>query len=161
MEKDLREGLRAQMVFEMDSAYIYLGMAAWFTNNNWNGFSKFMYRQAKEEVEHAMKIYKFLGNLGSEIFFDALNAPERDYKSVEEVFEAAFEHEKLVTSNINALYERAVSEKNYAVERFLGWFVEEQVEEEATFNDITTVLKGIDGNFSGLYFYDKELGKRE
>lgn len=156
----LREDLRKQMIFEVDSAYIYLGMSAWFKNNNWNGYANFMTEQAREEYDHAMKFYNYLLDIGEEVYFDALNAPRKDYESVLEVFEEALKHEKLVTGNINNLYKIAKEENDFATQKFLDWFIIEQVEEEATFDEIITVLKNIDNSYTGLYLYDKELGQR-
>lgn len=156
----LREELRTQMVFELESAYIYLGMAAWLKNNNWNGFSTFMTEQAHEEYDHTMRFYDYLMDIGEEVYFDQLNAPKKDYKSVAEVFEEALKHEKVVTSNIHSLYKRAKEENDFATQKFLDWFITEQVEEEATFDEITHVLKNIKDSYTGLYLYDKELGQR-
>ena len=42
----------------------------------------------------------------------------------------------------------------------LQWFVDEQVEEEASANDIVQKLKLIKGAPGGLFMLDKELGQR-
>lgn len=50
---------------------------------------------------------------------------------------------------------------NYNTRYFLNWFIEEQMEEEESFEKIITQLKGI--KEGGEYFLtlDKELSKRE
>lgn len=158
-EKLIKE-LNNQYNFEIASAYIYLGMAAYCKAQNMNGFAHFFSEQAKEEYGHAMKFYEFLYDIDARANLQAIPEPKNEYASLLEAFEEALNHEKLVTSRIYALMDSAKSENDYASIEFLQWFVKEQVEEENTFRDIIAVLKGIDGKFTGLYLYDKELGKR-
>lgn len=54
----------------------------------------------------------------------------------------------------------AISEKDYATVNFLQWFVNEQVEEEASFSEILDKLKLIGDDKRGLFMLDKELGQR-
>lgn len=152
--------LNDQLNFELQSAYVYLGMAAYFSAENMNGFSHFMKEQAKEEYEHAMKFYGFLNDMDGRVLFQALEEPKNEYNSFLEVFENALAHEKKVTARIYELLEMAMEEKCHATMNFLQWFVEEQLEEENSMKDIIFTLKGIDGSFNGLYLLDKELGKR-
>ncbi len=152
--------LNDQYNFEMASGYIYLGMAAYCKAENMEGFAHFFSEQAKEEYEHAMKFYNFLYDIDSRAYLQAIPEPKNEYNSFLEAFEAALHHEKLVTSRIYSLMDLAKEENDYATIDFLQWFVKEQVEEESTMRDIIAVLKGIDGKFTGLYLYDKELGKR-
>lgn len=159
-KKKVHEALKKQMMLEIQSSYIYQGMRAWFTNNNWDGFSHFMKVQADEELEHAEKIYKYLSEVGYDISLDALTAPSAKYENVGAVFQAALDHEKFVTESIHKLYELASDEKDYAAAIFLEWFVSEQVEEEANFTEIVGTLKLIGENAQGLIFFDKQLGAR-
>ena len=54
----------------------------------------------------------------------------------------------------------AVSEKDHATNAFLQWFISEQVEEEASVNEIIDNLKLIDNQGNGIFMIDKELGTR-
>ena len=54
----------------------------------------------------------------------------------------------------------AVKNKDYGTMKFLDWFVEEQIEEEATAGTILGQLELIDGSGHGLFMMDKELGAR-
>ena len=44
--------------------------------------------------------------------------------------EIAAEHERYVTSLINAIYHEAHQDKDYRTMKFLDWFIDEQMEEE-------------------------------
>ena len=41
------------------SAYLYLGMAAYFKSKNLAGFAAWLELHAQEEMKHALKIYNF------------------------------------------------------------------------------------------------------
>jgi ferritin len=53
-----------------------------------------------------------------------------------------------------------MTEKDYATNTFLQWFVTEQVEEEANVEEIIQKIEMIGDNKSGLYMLDNELGAR-
>ncbi|OLS02094.1 ferritin [Tissierella creatinophila] len=156
----LLNALNDQFNFELLSGYYYMAMASYCSAENMNGFSHFLHEQSKEEYEHAMKLYEFINDIDGRVKMQAISEPKNDYNSFLEVFEEALSHEQLVTSKINNLLNLATEEKHYPTIQFLQWFVEEQVEEEASMKDIIFKLKGIDGKFTGLYLLDKELGKR-
>ena len=75
-------------------------------------------------------------------------------------FEETLKHERVVTSLINGLYDLASQEKDYATQSMLKWFIDEQVEEEESAQDIIDKLKLIGDNGYGLYQIDKELAAR-
>ena len=68
---------------------------------------------------------------------------------------------KLVTSLINGLVDLSMTEKDHATDTFLQWFVNEQVEEESSFDAVLQKLKllGKDTG-SGLFMIDAELAAR-
>ena len=76
------------------------------------------------------------------------------------MFENTLEHEKVVTSLINNLFALATTEKDYATQSMLKWFIDEQVEEEENARTLIDSLKMINGNGYGLYMLDKELAAR-
>jgi len=55
----------------------------------------------------------------------------------------------------------AREENDYATEYFLQWFVTEQVEEEASMNNVLAQLKMAGTDSRGLFLVDRELGKRQ
>ncbi len=156
----LLKALNDQFNFEIASGYYYMGMAAYSSDKNMNGFAHFFIEQAKEEYSHAMKFYSFIYDMDGRVITQAIEEPKNHFNSFLEVFEEALNHEKLVTSKINNLLEMAEEEKSYPTIQFLQWFVEEQLEEENSMKDIIFKLEGIKDNFHGLYLLDKELGAR-
>lgn len=156
----LLKGLNDQFNFELLSGYYYMGMAAYCSDENMNGFAHFLVEQAKEEYEHAMKFYAFIYDMDGRVITQAMEQPKNDYSSFLEVFEEALAHEKLVTSKINDLLEMAMEEKSYPTIQFLQWFVEEQLEEENSMKDIIFKLEKIKDSSHGLFMLDRELGSR-
>jgi ferritin len=66
----------------------------------------------------------------------------------------------MVTGRINDLVDRAQELKDHASNSFLQWFIDEQVEEEASADEIIQSLKLNKDNPGGLFLIDKELGQR-
>lgn len=156
----LEKAINYQINRELFSEYYYLSMASYFNAEGLNGFENFFLVQVEEERFHAMKMYRFLNEKGGRVTLDAIEAPKTEFKSPMEVFQLAFEHEKLVSGLINDLMDLAISENDHSAKNFLNWFVEEQVEEEASMEGILSKLKLINGEGYGLLMLDAELAQR-
>jgi ferritin len=152
--------LNDQIRKEFYSYYLYLSMAAQFESMNLSGFARWMQVQAIEETKHAMKIYGHVNERGGKVKLQQIDAPPSNWKSAREMFTEAFQHEQKVTESINKIVELARTEKDNATEVFLQWFVNEQVEEEASTNEITQKLQLIGDNAPALIMLDGELRKR-
>lgn len=161
ISKKMQEAINEQINKELYSEYLYLSMAAYFDALGYEGFAHFMKVQAKEEHEHAMKFYEYLTDRGGRVILKQIDEPQIDFDSVDEVFELSYKHEQFVTKSINELVDLAIKENDHASVSFLNWFVDEQVEEEATMDAILTKLEMIDGKGMGLLMLDRELAKRE
>jgi ferritin len=157
MEKALNDQINA----ELFSAYAYLSMSAYFEGNDFTGFASWMNAQAQEEVAHAMKIYKFIIDRGGQVKLAAIDGPPVEWDSPLAVFEAGYKHEQHVTSLIHKLVALAIEENDYATKNMMDWFVDEQVEEEASASEIVQQLKLIGDNGHGLLMLDRELGQRK
>ncbi|WP_028972838.1 ferritin [Spirochaeta cellobiosiphila] len=158
--KNMLDKLNQQMYEELNSFYIYASMASDFEARGYLGFAGWMKKQAEEEMSHAWKIYGYINSRGGKAVFQAIPQPKADYASVVETFKASLAHEQHITACIDKLVFLARDEKDLATEQFLGWFVSEQVEEEASVQEVLDKLKVLDGSPSTLYLLDKELGAR-
>ncbi len=161
MNKDLLRGLVEQINLELQSAYIYFGMASYLEENDFPGFAHWMKVQVKEEVSHAMRIYDFLQERGEHIEMLPFEKVDVDYKSVLDVYEKSLVHEKFITAAIDKLAHSAHELKDFSAMGMLQWFVDEQVEEEDHFGGAVVKLKMADGKGSALLMLDREFGKRE
>jgi len=77
-----------------------------------------------------------------------------------EVFQETYKHEQKVTSLIENLVDIAEKEKDRATLNMLQWFIDEQVEEESSADEIVQKLNLIGDQGSGLFMLDNELGQR-
>jgi ferritin len=145
----------------MYSAYLYLSMSAYLADQNWPGMAKWMTAQGGEENSHAMKIFNYIVERGGRVTLAAIDAPKTDWSGPAEVFEEAYGHEQKVTAMIHELVKLAREENDYASEVMLQWFVKEQVEEEASADEIVQALKKIGESSNGMFMLDHQLGKRE
>ena len=160
ISKKVENALNDQIRKEFHSSYLYLSMAAQLSSMNLNGFAHWTKIQAGEETKHGMKIYEHLNARNGRVVLQQIDAPQSNWKSPKEMFQDAYQHEQKVTESINNIVELAATEKDRATEAFLQWFVNEQVEEEASTNEILQKLQMIGESPQGLVMLDAEVGKR-
>ena len=156
----MKTALNEQIQHELYSAYIYLGMAAYFESNSLPGFAHWMRIQVQEELFHASKFFDFVYERDEDVELFAIDKPGVDYESPMAAFEAAYAHEQFISGKIHDLYELAMEERDYASRPLLHWFIEEQVEEEASAKEIIDQLELISESKMGIYMLDKQLGAR-
>ena len=77
-----------------------------------------------------------------------------------EAFKAAYEHEQFISKCINELAALAEEEKGYSTRSFLEWFINEQVEEEASVKKILDKLRFAENSLQILFMLDRELASR-
>ena len=154
------KALNKQITEEVASAYIYQAMSADCKSKNFEGAAAWFAMQTQEELAHAQKIYDFIYERGGKVTLEAIPAPPATWDSLTACFEHAYKHETYITSCIHKLAKQARDEDDFASENMLQWFVNEQVEEEATADEIVQKLKMIGDSKPHLYMFDKELGSR-
>lgn len=161
LKKELLDALNEQMGKEMFSAYLYMAASADCKVKGWNGSAHWFSAQAQEELAHARKLYEYILDRGQRPVFGQLDKPQESWGSLKEAFAAAMEHEKFISASILDLVKQARKADDTATEIFLQWFVTEQIEEEASVDEILTKFNQISETGNGLYLLDKELGARE
>ncbi len=160
ISKGLERAINEQINRELFSEYLYISMQAWFANENLDGFAHWMEVQSQEERFHAMKFFNYLIERGGKVELLAIEKPEVDFGNPLKAFKMALEHEKYITKNINDLMDIAIAENDHASKGLLQWYVDEQVEEEASADRIVHRLEMIGDNMQGIFMLDTELGKR-
>ena len=160
MNSKIESAFNEQLNAELFSSYLYLSMAAYFESQNLKGMAGWMRMQAIEEHMHAMKFFDFINECGGRVTLAKIQEPKTEWSSSLDVFEDTCEHESKVTSLINDLVDLAIKEKDHAANAFLQWFITEQIEEEATAQEIRDKLKLIGDNPVALFMIERELGQR-
>ena len=91
---------------------------------------------------------------------DAIAKPDKVFTDNMGPLLAALEHEKYVTSLIDAIYAEAYMAKDFRTMEFLNWFVKEQGEEETNANDLITKMELFGSDPKSLYMLNQELMAR-
>jgi ferritin len=137
----LIQAFNQQIGNEMHASLQYIAIASYFDSETLPQLARFFYQQSDEERAHAMRFVKFINDVGGRVQIPALPAPASEFASAEEAVSRALAWEEEVTRQIYDLVEVARADKNYVGVRFLDWFVEEQLEEVTTMNDLLAVIR--------------------
>lgn len=158
-EKLLKE-INEQISYEFYSSHLYLAMASYCYSIDLDGFANFFVVQAEEEKFHAMKFFNFVNEMDAKVEVKGIETPPNGYNDIKDVYTKTLEHEKFVTSRIYKLMDIAMEEREHATISFLKWFIDEQVEEEATVKGILQKLNRANGDVSIIYSIDSEMAQR-
>jgi ferritin len=160
LSQKMLEELNRQMNYELYSAYLYTAMEVFCQEKALDGFANFFKVQTEEEMAHARIFFNFIGRKNGKITLHPIEKPENDFINILDMFKKALAHENFVTSRINKLMDIALEEKDHATKSFLQWFVDEQVEEEESFQNIVDKLELIGDNVHALLMLNSELAQR-
>jgi len=141
ISEKIAKRLNEQVNHEFFSSWAYRAMAYWLDNAGYKGFAEWFFAQATEEEGHAVRIATYLSDQGAVVTLGSIAEPKTEYKSVQEIIEAALAHEKKVTQQVHEIADMAVAENDHATRKFIDWKIEEQVEEVSTLSDILDWVK--------------------
>ena len=159
--KKILSALNDQITMELAASHSYLAMAAWFESQNLPGMAAWMQLQSTEERAHALKFFSFVVDRGEDVVLAALETPQSTFESPLAVFEHALAQERGVTAAINGLYTIANDEGEYEAIPLITWFINEQVEEEASVDQVVEDLRRAGDDSQVLLMLDRELGARQ
>ncbi len=157
----VKEILNEQINKELNSAYIYLAMSAYLADAGLYGFAHWTEVQSREEIDHAMIIYKYILDKKEKVVLKPIEITNEEYSGPVQVFERIYEKEREITSAIDCVAYLTEEECDLATRYFIDWYLNEQIEEEASALKILSKLKAFGSEKASLYLLDKELGERE
>lgn len=160
ISEKMNKAFSQQIQKELFSAYLYLSMATQFYSDGLDGIAQWMRAQAFEELIHAMKFFDHITERDGRVELEEIEKPQTEWESPLEAFKAALKHEEYITGEINKLVDLSDQENDYASRTLLHWFVDEQVEEEASVSKVLQELDMVKDAPHGLLMMDKELGSR-
>ncbi len=161
MKESITTILSQQVNAEYYSAYLYLAMATDCDRKGLKGFSRWLFLQAQEELSHGTKIYQYiLERGGTPTFSDIKVAPKTEWDSLISLFEEVYAHEQKVTEMIHEIASLSMQEKDHSTYSFNQWFINEQVEEEASADEILQTLRYVKEDPASVFHLDRELGVR-
>ena len=156
----MNEVLNEQINKEFYSGYLYLSMSAHLKELGLCGFASWMRLQAKEEVQHGLKIFDYLIDCNSFVTLKQIRTPEFEFNGILSIFNHIYEHEKCITNAIMEIAKKAEEESDRMTLNFIDWFIAEQVEEEEAVKNIIKRLELFGEDKVALFLMDKELSER-
>ena len=160
LDANVAKLINEQVNKELYSAYLYLDIANYYTEEGLDGFANWYNIQAQEERDHALLFVEYLQNNGMKVTLEAIAKPDKTLDSIMAALNVGLEHEQYVTSLIHTIYDAAYSIKDFRTMQFLDWFVKEQGEEEKNAEDLIKKYELFGQDSKGLYMLDNELGAR-
>ncbi|MBO5217290.1 MAG: ferritin [Alistipes sp.] len=156
----LHAALNEQINAELWSAYLYLSMSMDAEAKGLKGVANWFYVQWLEEQDHARILMNYINSRDGKVCLKPIEPVQTEWSSVLEMFQETLKHEKVVTGLINNLAAIAAEDRDFASSNMLVWFVDEQVEEEASARDMIFAAESVEGDKYGMYQLDKELASR-
>lgn len=160
ISEPMQQALSTQLNHEFGSSYLYLAMSAYCSYSDFNGAAHWFRLQHEEEQFHTTKVYDYLIEQGVHVALAQIPEPPAGFSSLLDVFEESLAHEHEMTARLNELSDLALKEKDHATYNLLQWFVNEQVEEEASVGAIIAKLRMVKDDGYGMLMIDNELGQR-
>lgn len=155
LKQKIEDVLNEQVKKESYSSNLYLSMATWAENNGFAGIADWMYAQADEERQHMLKFIKYINDRGGHAIISEIEKPPVEHGTVKEMFEAVYKHEQFISTSINEMVAVAIEEKDFTTNNWLQWFVNEQIEEEASVSSLLDKLNMIGSE--NMYLFDRDI----
>jgi ferritin len=152
--KKVEDILNVQVDKEGYSSHLYLAMASWAENEGYKGIAEWLYVQAEEERIHMLKLVRYINERDGHAKIAAVKEPPASFSTVKEMFDKVLEHERFISASINDIVKICIDENDHTTHNWMQWFVNEQIEEEASVKDIIDRLK-LAGN--QLYLFDRDI----
>ncbi len=158
LQEGVEKLLNIQSKIEYDASAKYLAMASWLDRNGFEKSAGYMYKQAEEEREHFLKVFKYTTEMGGIAIMPTSSDVKQEFASFKEVFEIALQNEIAVTHAVNKVVAQCRLVNDYATEEFMMWYVKEQREEEKNARRALDLFEIIDSN-SGLFELDRQIAR--
>lgn len=160
MNEKIAALLNQQVNKEFYSAYLYLDISNYYSEQNLDGYSNYYMVQAQEERDHALQFIRYMQSNNLKVTLEAIDKPDRRFSSVLEPLAAAAEHERYVTALINEIYHEAHQAGDYRTMKFLDQFINEQMEEENNAGAMISRYQLFGSDPKGLYLLNQEYAGR-
>lgn len=161
ISKNIKTAINSQINAELWSAYLYLSMSMEAEAKRLRGIANWFFVQWLEEQDHARIFQKYLFDRGARVELKPIDKVQQEWGSVLDMFRDTLKHEKEVTSMINDLVKLAKEENDYATLSRLMWFIDEQVEEERSAEDLMLEFEKAGEDYGIIREIDSELAARK
>ena len=159
--KQIEGAINAQINQELSASYVYLGMVAYFEQENLSGFARWCLIQHQEELQHAMRLFRYLLDRGGKVQLDNIEKPRQSYDGPREVFATALKQEQANSQSIDQLYALAAQLSDHATMSHLQWFLDEQVEEEKVVGEVLALVEMAANDANAILYLNDKLASRQ
>lgn len=157
LQESVHELLNKQIAMEAHSSSAYLAMASWCYTQGLNGCGDFFKKQSAEERGHMLRIFDYLIEAGAQPVSPEVADIDHNFEGLRDVLTKALEQEIAITQSFNHITDHCYKNKDYVTLKFLQWFHEEQLEEEAQARRCLELYDLIGPKDGGLFRIDKEI----
>jgi ferritin len=133
--------INEQIGNEFSAMLQYTVISAHFAREALPELSAHFARQAEEEKQHAHRFIRYVVDTGATVRIPSIPAPITDFETAEDAVKLSLDQEKTVTSQINNILRLAKEENDYITDSFLQWFVQEQLEEVSSMDNLLTIVR--------------------
>ncbi|MEV0296643.1 ferritin [Nocardia sp. NPDC050710] len=138
--------LRDQIRHGFTSAQQYLSAAVYFDSNRLPQLGRHCYGRSGEHRGHALRMVQYLLDRDLGVRVGGLDEVRSDFESPRAAIAFLLDSERTATAQITALAKAARESKDYLGERFVQWFLKEQVDNMARMTTLLTVVDRSDGD---------------
>lgn len=161
INEQFQTALNDQVTAEHHAALLYTQLAYELDRLSFPGMRDWMLAQAAEEREHAQKFASHLIDREARVDLETITMESVKISSPLDAFEKSLAHERKVSEMIRGLARLADQVGDIDSRALLNWFLDEQIEEEATVSEIIDRIRLVGNDGSGLLRIDSQLGKRD
>ena len=158
ISQKMADAINKQIGNEFGASLQYTSISSHFGTDSLPELQKHFAKQSDEERVHALKLANFIVDAGGRVEIPAIPAPKAKFATAEEAVKLSLEWEVTVTKQISGLVDLAISENDHITRHFLQWFVNEQLEEVASMEQLLSIVRR--AGESGLLFVEEYLARR-
>ncbi|GAA1347245.1 ferritin [Falsarthrobacter nasiphocae] len=158
---DFAKAINDQVTLEVEASIVYRQLAIEMDVIDLPGIAGWFRAQAEEEIVHANKFIDHMSDREAHARIGDIKAPAVKAPTALDAFKAALKHEQKVSESIRDLYRQAQKDGDIDSIPLLNWFVDEQLEEEATVSEIIAQLELVGNDGPGLLRLDREMAERQ
>lgn len=155
------EAINDQVTLEIEASIVYRQLAIEMDMIDLPGIAGWFRAQAEEEIVHANKFIDHMADRDAHARIGQIPAQTVKAATALDAFHASLKHEQKVSEAIRNLYRQAQEVGDIDSIPLLNWFVDEQLEEEATVKEIIAQLELVGNDGPGLLRLDREMAERQ
>jgi ferritin len=141
VSQNIVTAINNQIGMEFGASMQYEAISVWFASEALPRLARHFAKQAEEEREHAHRFMKFVIDTGGKVIISDIPKPRCEFNQASEAIQLALDHEIRVTEAIKNISTLAVKENDAISQNMLQWFLEEQVEEVSSMDELLRVCK--------------------